>query len=163
MFGISKLRRAMATMVALALLGLCACNDDNPSTTGPNDNPEIDGAIALKFDGRLITFTDVAGLKSTSSGIITISGILNSSSEGISVNLPTSPGIYTVTAGEIIGFTVTTEGELFVSDDDLATVELTTVTSTQVVGTFSGQASNFLLEEHAITDGAFQVDYVTIP
>ncbi len=164
MFGINKLGRILTIMATLALLSLSACDDDTNSTTAPNDDdPVIDGVIVLDFDGRRISFTDASGLKDTPSGIITISGILNSSSEAVTVNLPDSPGIYTMTAGEVIGFTVVTEGELFVSDDDLASIELTTVTATQVTGTFSGQVSNFLQEGHAVTDGAFQVDYVTMP
>ncbi len=167
MSGFKNIRALLALVTALALLAGGGCNNSSPSGPSGNNNdddpPDFDGTVTFTFDGVVISFTNAGAAKDPDTDIISIGALDNDSGESFTLHLPDTPGTITVLEGEPYTFLVGTNGSMYIAEDNQATIELDTVSATQVAGTFSGLVTDFFGDEGDVTNGSFTVDYVVLP
>src|SRR4030095_2908772 len=143
-------------VIALAILTLASCSKDK------NDTPTY--SLSAKIDGTAQAFnTGVAAQKAgdASTGYsVAIAGVAGNSSNpypALALNIespnPIVAKTYTATAFEAGAVYVTDASTMFIGDTDF-TITVTSVTDTDIRGTFSGK-----VEAKVVSEGAFSAKF----
>jgi hypothetical protein len=145
--------------VSLVIATLASCNKDK------EDSPSSSVHISAKIDGVSTTFNAACtGMKFMNGNTVTISGAasMSQSFPQFGINLSDDVAITTKT---YTGSTFKADGtyglsysSMFVSDNDF-TVTVTSISSTEIKGTFSGKLIDGSTTKN-ITEGSFYVKFL---
>ncbi len=163
MFRKTTARLLGALLLPLAL-GACSSND-NPASPddGGNGGTVTDGVISFLLDGTAKNYVDGAGAFSASAALLDIGAADNATSEAVSITMPKATGALVPNTGDNYGISIVVAGGIYTEKAGEFTINVTSVSGSRAVGTFSGPVENFLMETFQVTNGQFSVDFVDIP
>ncbi len=145
-------------LIAIIMIG-CSKDDDDNDDNNNNNTPDS-GSMQLDVDGNTWTPDNVASASAL--GVIALSGDESDSDQHISFLFPNdiSAGTYDLTAGEITPIYISEDGSTYMATS--GTLEVTThnTTTNKFKGTFSFEASDFVMDTVSITNGSFDVTYI---
>jgi hypothetical protein len=152
---------AMCGLVLLLAAGCGGDDDDDPLDVNPNDN----GSMTARVDGAAFTAFSVAA--TFSNGILAVSGVQLSPSQGLTFGVATTgPGTFNVgTTSAVNGIYVSGSNASWLASGNVGSgsVTITTLNSTRAVGTFNfvlqAQQGTAATGTRTITQGAFDVRF----
>jgi len=157
-----KVKIIFLALISISILNLTACKKDDAA----DDNPTISGgSMSLKVDGTAWS-ASLASQAVNTNGVINVTGS-DSDAHQVAITLlnVTEPGTYSVGGMGNQNGIRWTEG-LASTDSYLAnfalgsgSITITELTSSKIVGTFSGSVANTSQTTKKITEGTFNVSF----
>lgn len=134
---------------------------ENVPVTGlpdPGTNPVSEKYVKAKVDGQLVNFGAVMGV--ANSGTLMLTGTNIASQEFLTLNLPQTitPGTYTLETFTDYYATYMGFGGFDVSSET-GTITIISHANGWIKGTFSFSGEDFDENQHAVTDGEFNIQY----
>ena len=151
-----------AVLASMVLLGACSKKSDDPGTT-PTATTY---ATTWTADSKNYTATVSTGAVNNNTLIIGATQAVSSSeSYQVTLNVPAATGTYTIgsastaTVGYATTVAGTSTGYIAASGFGSGTVTVTTLSSTEIIGTFTftGMATNAAGATKAVTNGKFAI------
>jgi|SRR6185503_10965168 len=143
-------------VIALAILTLASCSKDKNDTPAYNLSAKIDGTAQAFNTG---VSAEKAG-DATNGYTVAIAGVAGNSSNpypALALNIDSDDPIvaktYTATAFEASSIYVTDATTMFISDTDF-TITVTSISDTEIKGTFSGK-----VDAKVVSEGAFSAKF----